>query len=141
MERLSDPDFAFFLHGAGASAARNEILQFTRQQPLYDRALRWRTDRSQKLESRRLQARVQELRSCSFSPNISHRSRSIKSSFSVRMQADQEAREERRVIGQFLKNQTELELLNHPFHPNLSKTSKFKISRYLTRPIRIPHLL
>lgn len=139
MERLTDPDFAFFLNSSAPVRATAKL--FFPKTSVYDRTVQWRDQISQRLERKQLHANLAEIRSCSFSPIISRRSRSISSSFASRLQLDQRLRNEKKVIAEFLKRQTEQETENHPFRPDLSMTSKFKLSKYLTRPIKIPHVL
>ena len=139
MERLSDPDFAFFFR-LETERNPNRSVQPIRS-CIFDRTVRWKSEKNQKAEMKRLHACINELRACHDVPKISRRGRSVSSSFSARYKADLQAREENKVIAEFLKAQAENEAKNHPFQPDLSVTTKFKISKYITKPIRIPHII
>ena len=140
MERLADPDFAFFLKPKSQVQPLKAPSTSKKAPPyLYNRTVEWRRQVTQQIERKRLHAYVNELRSCSFTPSISRRSRSIDSSFDSRLTSDQRLREEKKIIAQFLENQSEQEIMKrNTFHPDLTVTSKFNLSKYLSRPIRIP---
>ena len=138
MERLADPDFAFFLKPSVSKPSQAPVTLRHTNPHLYNRTIEWRRQVTQQIERKRLHAHVNEIRSCSFSPSISRRGRSVDSSFHSRLRSDQRLREEKKIIAQFLKSQAEQEITYHSFHPDLTVTSKFNLSKYLTRPIKIP---
>jgi hypothetical protein len=137
MERLDDPDFAFFLGRDKAPHTKPR----EREIDLYMRGCEWRLRRGQTLERDRIAALHQEFRDCSFRPSISHRARSITSCFRSRLAKDLNDRKNQRIIFEFMKMQNVNERDNHSFSPDLSSTNKFKLSRYITSKIKIPILI
>ena len=132
MSRLDDADFAFFLSSNSSNKQRRPSI--------YERGRVWTSDVSRRTSSKRLTYRIRELSQCSFTPQLTRKGDNVRSSFQSRLAKDSRSREQSRVITEFMRQHEETKkLCQYSFKPDLSLTSKFRFSRYLTRPIKISY--